>query len=247
MQTGKSLGNKEKKMGIVKKIYILHGWTYSTEGWKKIDSFLRGKGLKTVILKIPGLTEKIEKPWAISDYLAWLKKIVEKEKGEVILLGHSNGGRIAANFAVRYPQLVKKLILIDSAGIYHNELPIKIKRFLFGTAAKFGKKLTSSKILKNLLYKMARTSDYKNASFFSRKTMLNLLKSDANFDFSKIKTQTLIIWGKLDTTTPFKDGESINRAIENSELFVVTNAKHSPQFTNPEIVCDKIAKFIHDL
>lgn len=234
-------------MGIVRKIYILHGWTYSIEGWKKINSFLQSKGLKTVILKIPGLTEKIEKPWAISDYLDWLKKILEKEKSKIILLGHSNGGRIAANFTILYPQFVEKLILIDSAGIYHNELPLKIKRFLFGNAARFGKKLTSSGILKDLLYKMARTSDYKNALPFSKQTMLNLLESDANFDFSKIKTQTLIIWGKLDTTTPLKDGESINRAIENSELFVVANAKHSPQFTNPEIVCDKIAKFINDL
>lgn len=234
-------------MGTLNTIYILHGWTYSIDKWKKLNSILEDKGFKTVMLKIPGLTENIKKPWTISDYITWLKKIIEKENGKAILLGHSNGGRIAANFAALYPQLVEKLILIDSAGIYHNELSIRIKRFLFGNAARFGKKITSSQTLKNLLYKLSRTSDYKNAPPFSKTTMLNLLESDQNLDFSKIRTKTLIIWGELDRTTPLSDGRQMEKKIKNSEFVIIKNARHSPQFTNPNAVSDKIDKFINEL
>jgi pimeloyl-ACP methyl ester carboxylesterase len=43
-----------------------------------------------------------------------------------VLLGHSNGGRIALAFAEKYPDKVKQLVLIDSAGIYHNEFSIRL-------------------------------------------------------------------------------------------------------------------------
>lgn len=229
-------------MGALKKAYILHGWTYSKDKYKNLANGLNKAGLETVILDVPGLTKKIDKPWDIDDYILWLKKILDKERGKVILIGHSNGGRIAANFAIKHPGNIAYLVLIDSAGIYHNELSIRLKRLLFKTVAKVGKKITTSLSLKNLLYKLAREEDYKKASPNARKTMLNLLQSDSSLNFSQIKTPSLIIWGKLDETTPLKDGYLINQQIKNSKLFLINSAKHSPHFTNPKKVGDIIIK-----
>ena len=120
----------------MKKVIILHGWTKSLD---KCDVFLKEldkNGIKYNFPKIPGLTESLEKVWNLNDYVNWLKNIADKEKDKVILVGHSNGGRIALSFTNLFPEKVEKLILIDSAGIYHNELPIKIKRIVFKTIAK---------------------------------------------------------------------------------------------------------------
>lgn len=224
----------------MKKIIILHGWTYSTEKWQTFLDILEKKGFEPIMLHVPGLTMENDKVWKMEDYVNWLYKKIEKEKGKAVILGHSNGGRIALSFAIKYPEKVEKLILIDSAGIYHNELPLALKRVIFKTLAKLGKKLTSLNILKNILYKLAGENDYKNASINMRQTMLNLLNSDKSLKPEKIQISTLIIWGREDKITPLSDGKLMNSLIKNSKLEIIENGKHSPQFTHPNQVAEAI-------
>lgn len=225
----------------MKKVIILHGWTYSLEKWKAFLELLKKKGIEPVMLKVPGLTSENDKVWDIENYVSWLKEIVDKEKEKVILLGHSNGGRIAANFAIKYPEKISNLILIDSAGIYHNELPLALKRVIFKTLAKFGKALRDSSMLKNILYKLIGESDYKNASLNTKRAMINLLNSDKSLKPENIQTPTLIFWGREDKITPVSDGILLNRLIKNSKLEIIENARHSPQFTHPNQVAETIA------
>lgn len=227
----------------MKKMIILHGWATSTDKWHNFIEILREKSIPFELLKIPGLTEPIDKPWAIDNYVDWLKKIVDKEKDRVVLVGHSNGGRIALAFTNLYPERVEKLILIDSAGIYHNELPLKIKRVVFKTLAKIGKIITPSNFLKNLLYKLARESDYKDLDENTKQTMVNLISADLKPILSHIRTSTLIIWGREDKITPLSDGILMNNLIKNSKLEIINAARHSPQFTHPEEVTKSIQQF----
>lgn len=229
-------------MGTLNKILILHGWSYSTDKWVEFSSLLSKSGVKIEILKIPGLTAKTDKTWSLDDYVEWLQEKVSKEKQKVILLGHSNGGRIALAFAARYPQKVNYLILIDSAGVRHNELSIKMKRFIFRKAATFGKKLTSSSVLRNFLYKLARESDYKNATPEMRQTMINLISHDLTPILNRISVPTLLIWGELDKSTPLSDGKLMHKLIKNSKLEVIDSAEHSPQFTHAE----EVSKIINE-
>ena len=224
------------------KVLIIHGWTYSLEKYKKIGELLKSKGLDNEILKVPGLTEKIDKPWNLDDYMHWLKNKIDKEKDKVTIIGHSNGGRIAAAFASKFPHQLERLILIDSAGIYHDELHTKIRLLFFATLAKIGKRISKSAILRNMLYKLTRENDYNHATEDMKKTMVNLIKSDLSFYLSKIITPTLIIWGELDKITPLADGKIMHKLIRNSKLHIVKGARHSPHFTHVEEVTAIILK-----
>lgn len=227
-------------MGTVTQILGLHGWTTSIKNWGPFLDSLRKLDIKIKMLSIPGLTKKINRSWTLEDYISWLKKQVGTKK--VILLGHSNGGRIALAFAAKYPQNLSQLILIDSAGIYHNELSLKIKRFLFNSLAKVGKKITPSKKLRDVLYKLTQESDYKNADTLQRQIMINLIAVNLTPLLKKITAPTLIIWGEKDKTTPLSDGKLMNKLIGNSKLEVIKNSKHSPHYTHPE----EVAKIIHE-
>ena len=231
-------------MGDIKKVFILHGWTYSLDKWQTFLNLLKEKGIEPIMLNVPGLTSQNDKVWGIDDYVLWLKKIIDKEKGEIVIVGHSNGGRIALSFVLKYPEKVKKLILIDSAGIYHNELSVRIKRLIFRSIAKIGKKFTSSKILENLLYKLVRESEYKEAPENMKKTMVNLISVDLKPQLAKINIPTLIIWGAKDKITTLSDGELMHKLIKNSKLTTIEDAKHSPQFTNARQVTDIIYEYI---
>lgn len=229
-------------MGAMKEIIVLHGWAYTIDKWGEIIKFLKEKEIRVNLLKIPGLAKASNKTWTLNEYVNWLKKEIGNKK--VILMGHSNGGRMALAFTNRYPKNVEKLILIDSAGIYHNELDLRLKRFFYNKVAKIGKKLFPSKTLRNLLYKIIGEGDYKDADPLQKQTMLNLISQDLTPQLHNIKTPALIIWGQHDTITPLVDGKLIHHLINGSKLEIIKNAKHSPQFTHPKEVAQIIYEYL---
>lgn len=244
--------NKEKKMGTIakskeqiakSKLLILHGWSYSAEKWAFFLKLMEEKGLKTQLLEIPGLTAPIDRPWTLDDYVEWLKNKVGGEKAT--LIGHSNGGRVSLAFALKYPELVKRLILIDSAGIYHNEPPIRLKRFVFRILAKTGRRFTSSETVKDIFYRAAGVNDYKEAAPEMRQTMMNLISTDIAPKLPRITAPTLILWGAKDKVTPLSDGKLMHQLIPNSRFHIVEDARHSPQFTHPEEVCARIINWFN--
>ena len=213
------------------KAYIVHGWTYTTDKWQPLLNYLSSKGFQPEMLKVPGLTESTDRIWNLDDYVDWLHEIVQAEDS-VILIGHSNGGRISLAFAEKFPEKVARLILIDSAGIYPRGGYVTLKRTIFKVIAQAGKKLTTSSRLRNLLYKVARERDYNNANPQMRQTMANLISVDLAPALKNITSPTLLIWGARDTATPLADGRLMHRLIVNSKLHVIAAAKHSPQITH---------------
>jgi non-heme chloroperoxidase len=222
------------------KTFILHGWTYNLDKWKPFLSVLKSKGFNPILLKIPGLTSKIDHPWTIDNYIDLLFEKLKDEK-KVNLIGHSNGGRIAMAFALKYQDKVENLILIDSAGIYHDDILIRLKRTVFGFLAKSGRKfLSSSEKAREILYFFTRERDYRDASKIMRKTMSNLLEADKSLEPEKIINPTLIIWGRNDRITPLSDAYKLKKLIVNSKLLIVNGARHAPHFTHPEKVSEII-------
>ncbi|MBP7018185.1 alpha/beta hydrolase [Candidatus Saccharibacteria bacterium] len=221
------------------KIYILHGWAYSTEKWQPFLLALKDRKIDSKMLYIPGLTDELDEAWDIDNYIKWLAETLPNEP--VILLGHSNGGRLALNYAYVYPDRVKQLILLDSAGIYHGGLA-RIKRNVFKKTAKLGKKITKSEGAKKVLYKLARVSDYKEAPEHMKITMQNMIDSDKGLSLSEIQNKTNIIWGGMDKITPLTDGVQMHRQIADSSFKVVDDARHSPQFTHVDEVADIVTR-----
>lgn len=226
---------------LVKKIYILHGWTTNTDKWQPFLAELTNNGITYEFIKIPGLTAPLDKPWTLDDYVEWLKGISEGQ-GTITILGHSNGGRIALAFALKYPERTQQLFLIDAAGIYHNDIFTKTKRFIFKAGATIGKTMTNSSTARDLLYKAAQESDYNDADPIAKETMKNLISVNLLPRFQEIKTPAVIIWGEKDIVTPYRDAIVMNQGLPSSKLFTIKDAKHSPQFTN----VTEVAKIIKE-
>lgn len=221
-----------------KKIFILHGWTYSTSAWDQCITELKAFGYDIVMLNVPGLTEPSDKVWTLEAYTEWLKNKLYGQTN-VILMGHSNGGRIALSFASKYPEQLSHLILVDAAGIVHNEMPLRIKRAVFGSAAKIGKKLGAPTLFRKIFYKLIRARDYARAPENMRETMKNLIAIDLTPILSNVRIPTLIIWGQRDSLTPISDAYVMNKGIKDSRLFVIPDAAHSPQQSHPQILANE--------
>lgn len=216
------------------KVFILHGWTYSTESWRPIVDALRSRGADVALLEIPGLTDGTNPVWTLDTYVEWLKDKIPNDE-PVVLIGHSNGGRISIAFSAKYPQRVAKLILLDSSGIPAKGLRA-LKNSIFKIIAKTGRVVINSERLRDALYKFARVGDYHKATPEMRQTMANLLSVDLSSVLHTIQCPTLIIWGAHDKTTPLSDGKLMHKGIKGSQMIVLPDARHSPHITHTKKV-----------
>lgn len=228
-------------------IFILHGWAIEVnnrEKWQPLISTLQKFGITATFLPMPGFDEEIPEPWDLNRYISWLNQ--KLPDNPVILIGHSFGGKLACRFAANFPKRVEKLVLIDSAGIKDNRLQTRIKIRGFLVLSKFGKIITNNNRLKILLYKVAQAHDYFEAPPAMKKTMQNVINDYVTENLPQIAAKTIIIWGKNDSNTPLFMGKTFNNNIKGSQLVVIKNARHSPQFTNSDEVAELIKDFIYE-
>ncbi|MBR3248750.1 alpha/beta hydrolase [Candidatus Saccharibacteria bacterium] len=208
-------------------LYIVHGWTYTVEPWKKTIDLLREKGISVKMLHVPGLTEKSNKVFTIYDYMKWADKNIPNG---AVALGHSNGGRILLNLCAARPEKLKYLILLDSAGVYEPSVRKKVVE----KVAKIGKPLKKIAVVDKAFHRLTGSTDYSRAPENMKQTLANMLESDKELDFSKVRTRTFILWGKKDTTTPPRQATEMYEKMPNAELKFYANWTHAPYISAPE-------------
>ena len=215
-------------------LYIVHGWTYTVEPWKKTLAVLREKGFSVKMLHVPGLTEPSQKEFTIEDYVKWADREIPDG---AIALGHSNGGRILLNLCAAKPDKLKYLILLDSAGIYEPT----VRKKAVERVAKLGKPLKKIKIVNKAFHRLTGSTDYSQAPENMKKTLANVIKSDKDLDFSKVSTKTFILWGKKDTTTPPRQATEMYEKLPNAELKFYANWTHAPYISSPDELARALA------
>lgn len=178
-------------------------------------------------------------------------------KQPVVLVGASMGGAAAIDFTLTYPEVVKKLVLIDSAGLVGGS-PLAKLMFppLDYLATQF---LRNPKIRQSI-----SSSAYKNKSLASVDAQLcaalHLESSNWNqaliaftkgggytaFRFKKlgeIQQPTLILWGDSDQILGTNDAKRFNRAIRDSKLIWIKDCGHVPHLEQPQITAQYILDF----
>lgn len=231
-------------------IIILHGWGSRIEKWQPLKKELEKAGFEVFLPYLPGFgqAKPPKKPWSVSDYVNWLKNYLkEKSLKNYFLIGHSFGGRLAIKLASQKPTGLKGLILINSAGIKPRNY---FKRLIFFILAKVGKIIFLlppfcflAYSARKTLYQLAREKDYFKTRGVMRATFKKVISEDLKGYLRKIKTPTLILWGKKDSSTPLQDGELMARFIPGSRLFVFPKAGHSLPWQLAKEVAQKIVQF----
>ena len=154
----------------------------------------------------------------------------KRENPQVILLGHSFGGRVAIKYAARYPENLRSLVLTGAAGIKH---PLSFKQKIIFSLSRAGKVILSLPVVdklekpaQRLLYRLSPDKDYGRADQRMKAVMRSALAEDLTPLLEEIRVPTLLIWGREDRSTPLCDGELMQREIVGSELHVIDGANH---------------------
>src|SRR5437868_8239605 len=123
-------------------IIMIHGFRGTHHGLLLIANFLKGNRL--IIPDLPGFGKGAKlKTYDLDNYVLWLHRYMKalQLKELPILLGHSFGSIICAAYAEKYPDTIKKLVLVNPIGAPALEGPNKVMTKLAIIYYKIGTKL----------------------------------------------------------------------------------------------------------
>ena len=232
-------------------LVLLHGWGSSAQSFSILVPAL-ARQYRVCAVDFPGfgLSEAPPSVWGVDDFATSVLALLQRLGIEhAHLLGHSHGGRVGIAIAAQYPQLVDKLVLVDSAGI---RPPRTLRLRLRGATARAGRQLLSHRLAGapgrralHALYTSLGMSDYANAGPL-RATFVRIVNEDLSGRLPAIAAPTLVVWGSGDTETPLWMGERMAQTIPNARLVILENAGHYCFLDSPRSFEASVLDFLAD-
>ena len=244
-------------------LVLLHGFTLSTYSWKDVlDPLSKNFRVIAVDLKGFGFSGKPDGDYTRRAQASLVVHLLDYLKVErAWFCGSSMGGEVALNVAVKSPQRVSGLILIDSGGVVTNGnslapgyLLVPFVGRILTALAMTSDKLVREGLEKSFYDRTKITADrvaYYYRPLQTRGGQLAALRARTQAgqfpieqDLPTIKARTLIIWGADDQLIPLDAGRKMNSLIKDSKLVIIEKCGHLPQEELPERVLDEMRKFI---
>lgn len=241
------------------KVILLHGLGANADSWQAtpmVSSIVALSAKYHVIAPDQIGFGKSDKPflkYRVGTYADFLDKFMSELKIEkASLVGNSLGGWVSGLMAVKYPNRVEKLILVDAAGLSPETIDFN-RVYQLNNSTRDEIRANLKLIFANPLFHNEALVD----QFMTQRVMTNdgntinaiieSIKRKEDFldgELSKIKKPTLIIWGRQDGLLPLSDGEKFNKGIAGSELVIFDNCGHVPQFEKFPEFTKKVLEFL---
>ncbi|MEI6443294.1 MAG: alpha/beta hydrolase [Nostocales cyanobacterium ELA583] len=175
----------------------------------------------------------------------------------VILVGASMGGAAAIDFTLTYPEAVKQLILMDSAGLKGNS---PLSKYIFPPLDYWATEFLRNPKVRKSICKTA----YKNPSLINddalccgelhlqmpnwTQALISFTKSGGYSAFkfpqlATIKQPTLILWGDSDRILGTGDAPKFAKAIPESKLIWIKDCGHIPHLEQAQLVAQLMLEF----
>ena len=237
-------------------ILLLHGFDSSVLEFRRLMPILAAEN-ETIAVDLLGfgftdrLAELAFNPEEIKTHLYhFWQEAIQKP---VILVGASMGGAVAIDFSINHPEAVKKLVLLDSAGLAK---PPQLSKVMIPPLD-----YLATAFLRNprVRQSIARAAYYdKNLASVDAATcaalhlncdrwseaLISFTKSGGYGGFgpklSNIVQPTSILWGEQDRVLGTKDAVKFESAIADSKLIWIPQCGHVPHLEKPEITAKAI-------
>lgn len=176
---------------------------------------------------------------------------------QIVMAGGSYGGFMSMEYAIRYPNRVRAMVLRDTSPDFHHHAtanenalkssrvkvdPEKLARVMEGRCLSDEDMRECYKEIQPLYnhnWDPEKDAERLNSIIFRHEThnfafTHNLKHYDLKPMLPSLKIPTLITVGRHDWITPVSCSETIHRLIPNSRLVIFENSGHSPQLEEPE-------------
>jgi pimeloyl-ACP methyl ester carboxylesterase len=216
-------------------LLLLHGLFGALSNW---DEFInKFKDDYKVIIPLLPIYDMPLKKAGIPGLVQFVSDFIDiKQLTDMTLIGNSLGGHIGLVYTLQNEDMVKRLILTGSSGLFENTMGASFpKRGNFDFVKEkveytfYDPKIATPKLVDEVF---AVTK-----SIPSCLRMVSIARSAQKHNISdelyKIKKPTLLVWGLNDTITPPVVAHDFNRLIAGSELRFIDKCCHAPMMERP--------------
>jgi pimeloyl-ACP methyl ester carboxylesterase len=249
-------------------VILLHGAGSTVDVWEKNIQFLAQHHRVVAFDMVgTGLSDKPLTEYSLDYQLQFFKNFLDVlGVQKASLIGNSMGGAISLKFALDSPERVEKLVLISNMGLgqeiklalcfltaipalMHFSRPSRIgARLVLGGNVYDAKSISERWI--DMSYELFKLPGRQEA-------YISLLKNNVDIwgvrrevtepivnNLNRIKSQTLIIWGREDTIFPVAHAYVANEQIPDTQLEIFDNCGHWAHVEYPEKFNQLVLEFL---
>lgn len=255
-----------------KKIVFVHGGALDNAmmSWKEVVELMGNKyDIYAVDMLGFGESDKPDIQYSIPMYVEFLYDVLRQLNIEkASLVGLSMGGGISIAFSLKYPEIVDKLTIIGSLGLYSRMPFHRFNRWFVNSrfnaksyewigksralvkwtinSSLFGDKNKISDKLVDDLYKLVHEPNCNKAweSFQCYELGKEGMATDLAVHLSDLAMPVLIVNGEKDSGVPVKYAIAASKVIKNSKLHVMKGCKHWAQKERPEEFVQVFKEFL---
>jgi pimeloyl-ACP methyl ester carboxylesterase len=236
-------------------VILLHGLGGSSQVWQ----FNIGPLAEKYHVFVPdqigfGKSDKPLVNYRIRTYVDFLDQFCKQLSiTRPTLVGNSMGGWIAAIYAATYPDRVDKLVLADAAG-YAPPKDFDTRAFFaLNPTTREEMKVLSAKVFYNKAFitdaaiDQAMTARLGAGDGYTIKSITeSIIRGEDYLDniVTKIKSPTLIVWGREDGLVPLSEGERFHKDIAGSTMLVFDQCAHVPNIEKAGEFNAAVIKFL---
>lgn len=237
--------------GHGKPLLLIHGLGARAEDWAPEIPEYANHGFHVYVIDLLGCgrTSRPNISYSIAQQADMVKGFLDNmHVQQADLAGWSMGGWVALQYALAHPRRVKRLVVMDSAGllfesnygpeIFEPETPQQL--------AELTALLTPNpQHLPNFVIKDVLRRIRKNAPVI-RRTVQTMLTGQDLLDgqLSDIQIPVLIVWGSQDKLIPISSGEQMHREMPQSVLEVFKGCGHLAPLTCANRIVPHVRQFL---
>jgi pimeloyl-ACP methyl ester carboxylesterase len=202
-------------------------------------------------LDLPGFgaSDKGNQLYSPDNYARLLEKVIAPRVGRPFtLVGHSMGGAVALGFAGTHRERVRRLVLVDMAGVLQGPVYAEsLAKFGIGEVTGMPNAPWLDEIVGRMIERVENMPVSREAVLRTPALRQQLLRGDPNLiaafalgehNFSTalraVRAPTLLIWGSGDQIAPLRTAQLARALIPGARLEIIANAGHTPQADDPE-------------
>jgi pimeloyl-ACP methyl ester carboxylesterase len=257
-------------------IVLLHGFPEFWYSWRYQIPFLAKHGYTVVAPDLRGYNDT-DKPRRGYDVPTLLRDIVGLIRGlgqeKAIIVGHDWGGALAWAFALRYPAMTERLIVMNAPHpgamlreirtlkqlrkswyIFFFQIPWLPEYVLLRNHAnEIGRGLRGSAVQKSV-FPREETAKYQEAMSkpgamtaalnYYRQVFRRLPRSSWGTEF-QVSVPTLLIWGEQDIALGIELTTGLEQWVDDIEIKRIPDSGHWVQQEQPDKVNDYMLEFLH--